>query len=261
MKTSFAKRIIPCLDVKDGRVVKGVNFVSLKDAGDPVAVAASYNEAGADEICFLDISATNEGRKTTANVVYSVAKQLFIPLSVGGGIRELDDIWRLLDAGCDKVSLNSAAISNPRLIEQAATRFGSQCVVVAIDVKKEAGELSNSNLTQRYKVFTHGGTKGTELDALEWARRVCELGAGEILLTSMDADGTKEGYDLALTKLTASLPIPVIASGGAGRMEHFLEAFNAGADAALAASVFHFKQIEILRLKQFLADNGVCVRI
>ncbi|WP_279061020.1 imidazole glycerol phosphate synthase subunit HisF [Campylobacter lanienae] len=251
---NFAKRIIPCLDVNNGRVVKGVNFVGLKDAGDPIEVAKRYNDEGADELCFLDITASSDGRDTIVHVVKEVAKQLFIPLTVGGGIRKIDDISKLLNVGCDKVSLNSSAVDNPNLIYEAAKKFGSQCVVVAIDVKK------NSNGS--YNVFVHGGRKDTGLDAIEWAKKVYELGAGEILLTSMDADGTKNGYDLAITSAISNLvEIPVIASGGAGTMEHILEAFKNGADAALAASIFHYKEIEISKLKEFLKANQIGVRI
>lgn len=250
----FAKRIIPCLDIKNGRVVKGTNFIELKDAGDPVEVATRYNEEGADELCFLDITASFEERKTILDIVENVAKELFIPLTVGGGIASLDDISRLLNAGCDKISLNSAAIKNPKLITQAAAKFGSQCVVVAIDVKASANE--------KYNVFIHGGRTDTGLDACKWAQMVANLGAGEILLTSMDADGTKAGFDLKITKkISQMLKIPVIASGGAGKMEHILDAFKNGADAALAASIFHYKQIKIKDLKNYLSQNGVSVRL
>ena len=251
---NFAKRIIPCLDVNNGRVVKGVNFIGLRDAGDPIEVAKRYNDEGADELCFLDITASSDGRDTIVHVVEEVAKQLFIPLTVGGGIKKLDDISKLLNVGCDKVSLNSSAVDNPNLIYEAAKKFGSQCVIVAIDVKK------NSN--GGYNVFVHGGRKDTGLDAILWAKKVYELGAGEILLTSMDADGTKNGYDLAITSAISNLvEIPVIASGGAGTMEHILEAFKSGADAALAASIFHYKEIEISKLKEFLKANQIGVRI
>ena len=251
---NFAKRIIPCLDVNNGRVVKGVNFISLRDAGDPIEVAKRYNDEGADELCFLDITASSDGRDTIVHVVEEVAKQLFIPLTVGGGIRKLDDISKLLNVGCDKVSLNSSAVDNPNLIYEAAKKFGSQCVIVAIDVKK------NSN--GGYNVFVHGGRKDTGLDAISWAKKVYELGAGEILLTSMDADGTKNGYDLAITSAISNLvEIPVIASGGAGTMEHILEAFKSGADAALTASIFHYKEIKISKLKEFLKANQIGVRI
>ncbi|ARR03135.1 MULTISPECIES: imidazole glycerol phosphate synthase subunit HisF [Campylobacter] len=251
---NFAKRIIPCLDVNNGRVVKGVNFVGLKDAGDPIEVAKRYNDEGADELCFLDITASSDGRDTIVHVVEEVAKQLFIPLTVGGGIRKIDDISRLLNVGCDKVSLNSSAVDNPNLIYEAANKFGSQCIVVAIDVKK--------NDKGSYNVFVHGGRKDTGLDAIQWAKKVYDLGAGEILLTSMDSDGTKAGYDLNITSaISNSVQIPVIASGGAGTMQHILQAFQNGADAALAASIFHYKEIEILKLKEFLRDNGIGVRI
>ena len=251
---NFAKRIIPCLDVNNGRVVKGVNFVGLKDAGDPIEVAKRYNDEGADELCFLDITASSDGRDTIVHVVEEVAKQLFIPLTVGGGIRKIDDISRLLNIGCDKVSLNSSAVDNPNLIYEAANKFGSQCIVVAIDVKK--------NDKGSYNVFVHGGRKDTGLDAIQWAKRVYDLGAGEILLTSMDSDGTKAGYDLNITSaISNSVQIPVIASGGAGTMQHILQAFQNGADAALAASIFHYKEIEIMKLKEFLKDNGIGVRI
>lgn len=251
---NFAKRIIPCLDVNNGRVVKGVNFVGLKDAGDPIEVAKRYNDEGADELCFLDITASSDGRDTIVHVVEEVAKQLFIPLTVGGGIRKIDDISRLLNVGCDKVSLNSSAVDNPNLIYEAANKFGSQCIVVAIDVKK--------NDKGSYNVFVHGGRKDTGLDAIQWAKRVYDLGAGEILLTSMDSDGTKAGYDLTITSaISNSVQIPVIASGGAGTMQHILQAFQNGADAALAASIFHYKEIEIMKLKEFLKDNGIGVRI
>ncbi len=246
---SFAKRIIPCLDVKDGRVVKGVNFVGLKDAGDPVEVAKRYNNEGADEITFLDITASHENRDTIVDIVKDVAKEVFIPLTVGGGIRKLDDIYKLLNVGCDKVSINSSAIATPNLINNGAKRFGSQCIVVAIDVKKvEDGS---------YHVFVKGGREDTGLDALEWAKEVYDRGAGEILLTSMDADGTKAGFELNITKQVSSLvDIPVIASGGAGTMEHMKEAFDHGAQAALAASIFHFREIDIMDLKHYLNDNG-----
>ena len=251
---NFAKRIIPCLDVNNGRVVKGVNFVGLKDAGDPIEVAKRYNDEGADELCFLDITASSDGRDTIVHVVEEVAKQLFIPLTVGGGIRKIDDISKLLNVGCDKVSLNSSAVDNPNLIYEAANKFGSQCIVVAIDVKK--------NDKGSYNVFIHGGRKDTGLDAIQWAKKVYDLGAGEILLTSMDSDGTKAGYDLNITSaISNSVQIPVIASGGAGTMEHILQAFKNGADAALAASIFHYKEIEIMKLKEFLKDNGIGVRI
>jgi cyclase len=251
----FAKRIIPCLDVNAGRVVKGVNFVNLRDAGDPVEVARRYNEEGADEITFLDITATHEGRDTIVEVVRQVAREVFIPLTVGGGIRELDDIYRLLDAGCDKVSINSAAIRRPAFIEEGAKRFGSQCIVVAIDAKR-VGE-------GRWNIFTHGGRKDTGIDAIAWAREAYERGAGELLVTSMDADGTKAGFDNELNRRIGEVaPIPIIASGGAGTMEHIEEAFTVGnADAALAASIFHFREIDIMDLKRYLNSRGIPVRL
>ena len=248
----FAKRIIPCLDVKDGRVVKGVNFVGLVDAGDPVEIAKRYNDEGADELCFLDITASHLGRDTIVDVVERVARELFIPLTVGGGIRTIDDISRLLNVGCDKISLNSAAIKNPNLIDEAANKFGSQCVVVAIDAKKTG---------DGYSVFINGGRLDTGKDALAWAKEVQERGAGEILLTSMDCDGVKNGFELNLTRIFSALDIPVIASGGAGKMEHFKDAFLAGADACLAASIFHFREIEIKALKTYLRNQGIEVRL
>ena len=248
----FAKRIIPCLDVKDGRVVKGVNFVGLVDAGDPVEIAKRYNEEGADELCFLDITASHLERDTIVDVVERVARELFIQLTVGGGIRTIDDISRLLNVGCDKISLNSAAIKNPNLIDEAANKFGSQCVVVAIDAKKTG---------EGYSVFINGGRLDTGKDALSWAREAQERGAGEILLTSMDCDGVKNGFELNLTRIFSALDIPVIASGGAGKMEHFKGAFLAGADACLAASIFHFREIEIKALKRYLREQGIEARL
>lgn len=248
----FAKRIIPCLDVKDGRVVKGVNFVGLVDAGDPVEIAKRYNDEGADELCFLDITASHLERDTIVDVVERVARELFIPLTVGGGIRTIDDISRLLNVGCDKISLNSAAIKNPNLIDEAANKFGSQCVVVAIDAKKTGDS---------YSVFINGGRLDTGKDTLVWAKEAQERGAGEILLTSMDCDGVKNGFELNLTRIFSSLDIPVIASGGAGEMEHFKDAFLAGADACLAASIFHFREIEIKALKTYLRQNDIEVRL
>ena len=248
----FAKRIIPCLDVKDGRVVKGVNFVGLVDAGDPVEIAKRYNEEGADELCFLDITASHLEHDTIVDVVERVARELFIPLTVGGGIRTIDDISRLLNVGCDKISLNSAAIKNPNLIDEAANKFGSQCVVVAIDAKKT---------DEGYSVFINGGRLDTGKDALAWAKEAQERGAGEILLTSMDCDGVKNGFELNLTRIFSTLDIPVIASGGAGKMEHFKDAFLTGADACLAASIFHFREIEIKALKTYLREQGIEVRL
>ena len=241
------------MDVKDGRVVKGVNFVGLRDAGDPVDVAKRYNQEGADEITFLDITATHENRDTIVHIVEEVAKEVFIPLTVGGGIRELNDIYKLLNVGCDKVSINSAAIRRPEFVDEGAKRFGSQCIVVAIDAKK-AGESWN--------VFINGGRIDTGIDAIQWAKEVYNRGAGEILLTSMDKDGTKSGYDLELTsKISDAVEIPVIASGGAGTMEHIKDAFTLGkADAALAASIFHYKEVDIMELKRYLIKNGIPVR-
>jgi len=251
----FAKRIIPCLDVDGGRVVKGVNFVGLRDAGDPVEVARRYNEEGADELTFLDIGASHEGRDTIVDVVKKVAQEVFIPLTVGGGIRKLEDIYALLNVGCDKVSINSAAIKRPAFIEEGAKRFGSQCIVVAIDAKRVGdGE---------WHIFTHGGRNDTGIDALEWAKEAYERGAGELLVTSMDADGTKAGFDNELNRKIGELVnIPVIASGGAGTMEHMKEAFTIGhADAALAASIFHFREIDIMDLKRYLKSENIPVRL
>ena len=249
----FAKRIIPCLDVEGGRVVKGVNFVNLRDAGDPVEVAKRYNQEGADEITFLDIGASYEGRDTIVDVVAKVAREVFIPLTVGGGIRKLDDIYNLLNVGCDKVSINSAGIKNPDFIDEAAKRFGSQCIVVAIDAKR---------VGQSWNIFLNGGRIDTGIDAITWAKEVYNRGAGEILLTSMDADGTKAGFDNELNKaISEVVDIPVIASGGAGSMEHIKDAFEAGADAALAASIFHFREIDIMDLKRYLKENNIPVRI
>lgn len=249
----FAKRIIPCLDVKDGRVVKGVQFLGLRDAGDPVEVAKRYNEEGADEIAFLDIAATHEGRDTMVHIVKEVAKEVFIPLTVGGGIRGLDDIYSLLDVGCDKVSVNSAVIRRPEFVDEGAKRFGSQCIVVAIDAKR---------VGDSWNVFINGGRIDTGKNAIKWAREVYSRGAGEILLTSMDRDGTKSGYDLELTRtIGKEVGIPVIASGGAGTMEHIKEAFLNGADAALAASIFHYREIDIMELKRYLRNEGIAVRI
>jgi imidazoleglycerol phosphate synthase cyclase subunit len=250
----LAKRIIPCLDVRGGRVVKGVNFINIRDAGDPVEIAKAYNESGADELVFLDISATLEDRGTMIDVVRQVARQVFIPFTVGGGIRTLDDIRALLQAGADKVSLNSAAVQNPALITQAAERFGSQCIVVAIDVRK--------NPLGRYEVMIAGGTRYTGLDAIDWATRVEKLGAGEILLTSMDKDGTKTGFDLPITRTIADrVSIPVIASGGAGKLSDFYDGLTSGgADAVLAASLFHFGEISIPTLKTYLGLRGLAIR-
>ena len=252
----FTKRIIPCLDVHGGRVVKGVNFVDLVDAGDPVAIAKAYDEAGADEIVFLDITASSDARETVIDMVREVAKNVFIPFTVGGGIRTVDDFKALLREGADKISVNSAAINRPELISEAAEKFGSQCVVVAIDAKRRADGTG-------WNIYKNGGRVDMGIDAIEWAKKGEELGAGEILLTSMDCDGTKAGYDLELTrKVSESVSIPVIASGGAGGLEHFYDAFTEGkADAALAASLFHFKELEVKEVKQYLREKGVSVRL
>lgn len=253
MSETYAKRIIPCLDVNNGRVVKGVNFVGLQDAGDPVEVAKRYNIEGADELTFLDITATHENRDTIVHIVEQVAKEIFIPLTVGGGIRKLDDIYKLLNVGCDKVSINSSAVKNPDFINESAKRFGSQCIVVAIDVKKT---------NDKWNVYVAGGRIDTGLDAIEWAQEVVSRGAGEILLTSMDADGTKAGFDIDITsKISSLVNVPVIASGGAGKMEHIKDAFLNGADATLAASIFHYKEIDIMDLKRYLKANDISVRI
>lgn len=251
----LAKRIIPCLDVNDGRVVKGVNFVNLIDAGDPVENAKIYDDEKADELVFLDITASYEKRGTMLDVVSRTAEQVFIPLTVGGGIRVVQDIRNLLKAGCDKVSVNTAAVNNPILIQEGADRFGSQCIVVAIDAKRKA---DNSG----WEVYIHGGRTPTGIDVVEWAEKVVKLGAGEILLTSMDCDGTKNGYDLELTrKISDTVSVPVIASGGVGNLQHVLEGFTIGkADAALAASIFHFKEYTIGEAKDYLRKNGVTVR-
>lgn len=251
----FTKRIIPCLDVNNGRVVKGVNFVNLRDAGDPVEIATAYDKAGADEVVFLDITASSDNRGTVVDMVRKVAEKVFIPFTVGGGIRTVEDFKVLLREGADKISINSSAINTPNLIGDAADKFGSQCVVVAIDARRRADGSG-------WNVYKNGGRIDTGLDAVEWAMKVNELGAGEILLTSMDCDGTKAGYDIELTKLIAdNVSIPVIASGGAGTKEHFYDALVDGhADAALAASLFHYKELEIMDLKNYLADRGVSVR-
>lgn len=263
---NLAFRIIPCLDVKNGAVVKGVNFVDLQNVGDPVAIAKAYNDKGADEIVFLDITASSDNRGIIIDMVRSVAKEIFIPFTVGGGVRNLDDIYNLLNAGCDKVSINSAAIKNPRLIEEGAKRFGSQCIVVAIDVKRQSlGETKRDlgdSERDSWSVFINGGRIDTKIDYFDWAKRVENLGAGEILLTSMDTDGTKNGYDLELLKWSAeNVKIPLIASGGAGNIEHIKEAYLCGADAALAASIFHYNEIAIPSLKQYLSAQNIPVRI
>ena len=251
----FTKRIIPCLDVNNGRVVKGVNFVDLKDAGDPVIVGAAYGQAGADELVFLDITASSDARATKLDMVLRVAETVFIPFTVGGGIRTVEDFRQVLREGADKVSVNSAAIANPTLISEAALKFGSQCVVVAIDAKRRPDGGWN--------IYKNGGRVDMGIDAVEWAMKADELGAGEILLTSMDCDGTKDGYDLELTKIISdNVSIPVIASGGAGKLEHFRDAFTeAGADAVLAASLFHYKELEIREVKEYLRDQGISVRL
>lgn len=251
----FTKRIIPCLDVNNGRVVKGINFVNLRDAGDPVEIAAAYDKAGADEVVFLDITASSDNRNTVVDMVRKVAEKVFIPFTVGGGIRTVDDFKALLREGADKISINSSAINTPQLISDAADKFGSQCVVVAIDARRRVDGSG-------WNVYKNGGRIDTGLDVIEWAVKANELGAGEILLTSMDCDGTKDGYDIELTRLIAdNVSVPVIASGGAGTKEHFYEALTDGkADAALAASLFHYKELEIMDLKNYLADKGVSVR-
>lgn len=251
----LAKRIIPCLDVTGGRVVKGVNFVNLIDAGDPVEAAKEYDRQGADELIFLDITASSDNRATMHDMVRRTAEQVFIPLTVGGGIRTVDDIRLMLNSGADKVSLNSAAVKNPDILRAGAERFGNQCIVLAIDARRVKGE-------NRWEVFTHGGRVGTGIDAVEWAVRGVKLGAGEILLTSMDADGTKDGYDCELTKAVAeAVNVPVIASGGAGRLEHLLEVLVKGkADAVLAASIFHFGTFTVPQTKKYLRENGIPVR-
>ena len=252
----FTKRIIPCLDVNNGRVVKGVNFVNLRDAGDPVEIAAAYDKAGADELVFLDITASSDNRRTVVDMVRKVAETVFIPFTVGGGIRTVEDFRMLLREGADKISINSSAIDNPRLISDAADKFGRQCVVVAIDARRRADGKG-------WNIYKHGGRVDVGIDALEWAMEADRLGAGEILLTSMDCDGTRNGYDNELTSLIAShVSVPVIASGGAGNKEHFYDALTkGGADAVLAASLFHYKELEIRDLKEYLSDRGIAVRI
>lgn len=257
--STLCARIIPCLDVNAGRVVKGVNFVNLTDAGDPVEVAKRYNDHGADELTFLDITATAEDRDLILPIIESVASQVFIPLTVGGGVRKVDDIQRLLDAGADKVSINSAAVANPDLVSKATQHHGSQCVVVAIDAKR----VSADGEPDKWRVFTRGGKHDTGLDAVEWAKRMADSGAGEILLTSMDRDGTKSGFDLDLTRAIAdSITIPVIASGGVGNLQHLVDGIKIGhASAVLAASIFHFGEFTIAQAKQFMAEHGINVRI
>jgi cyclase len=258
---ALAKRIIPCLDVDAGRVVKGVQFVDIRDAGDPVEIARRYDQEGADELTFLDITASHEQRETMVHVVEEVAGEVFIPLTVGGGIRELADIRRMLNAGADKVAINTAAVFNPEFVRAAADRFGSQCIVVAIDAKQvDDGSDSGS---PRWEIFTHGGRKPTGIDVIEWARKMVDYGAGEILLTSMDRDGTKNGFDLALTRAVCeAVDVPVIASGGVGNLEHLAEGVLEGeADAVLAASIFHFGEYSISEAKHYMADRGIEVRL
>ncbi|WP_446221235.1 imidazole glycerol phosphate synthase subunit HisF [Moraxella marmotae] len=254
----LAKRLIPCLDVENGRVVKGVNFVDIKDAGDPVEVSKRYNEQGADEITFLDITATSDGRETTYHMVEKIARSIFIPLTVGGGVRKIDDIRNLLNAGADKVGINSAAITNPDLVNDAAARFGSQCVVVSIDAKR----VARADGSIGFEIFTHGGRKATGIDAIEWAVQMTKRGAGELLVTSMDGDGTRQGYDLLLTRTISDLVnIPVIASGGVGNLQHLADGvLKGGADAVLAASIFHFGDYSIAEAKAFMASQGIAIR-
>ncbi|MEH6625576.1 MAG: imidazole glycerol phosphate synthase subunit HisF [Motiliproteus sp.] len=256
---ALAKRIIPCLDVENGRVVKGVQFLNIRDAGDPVEVAKRYDEQGADEITFLDITASHEDRDTMVHTVEAMASQVFIPLTVGGGIRNCEDIRRMLNAGADKVSINTAAIFNPEFVKEAAERFGSQCIVVAIDAKK----VSKEGETDKWEIFTHGGRKPTGLDAVEWAKKMVELGAGEILLTSMDQDGVKKGYDLGVTRaISEAVSVPVIASGGVGNLDHLVDGCIEGkADAVLAASIFHFGEYSILEAKEYMRSKGIEVRL
>ena len=255
---ALAKRIIPCLDVDNGRVVKGVQFVDIRDAGDPVEVAKRYNEQGADEITFLDITATHEGRETTVHTVERIASEVFIPLTVGGGIRTVDDIRTMLNAGADKVGINSAAVFNPEFVKEASSRFGAQCIVVAIDAKQVSGEGE----AKRWEIFTHGGRKPTGIDAVEWAIKMADYGAGEILLTSMDQDGTKNGFDVLLTRaISDAVPIPVIASGGVGNLQHLVDGVNeGGADAVLAASIFHFGEHSVPEAKAYMKNAGIEVR-
>lgn len=252
----LAKRIIPCLDVTRGRVVKGVNFVELRDAGDPVEIARRYDEQGADELTFLDITATSDGRDLILHIIEAVASQVFIPLTVGGGVREVADVQRLLNAGADKVSVNSSAVHNPALVQEASARYGSQCIVVAIDAKKKAAGAG-------WEVFTHGGRQATGLDVVEWARKMQHMGAGELLLTSMDRDGTKSGFDLELTRaVAAAVDVPVIASGGVGTLDHFAAGILEGkADAVLAASVFHYGELSVRQVKEYMATRGIEVRL
>ncbi|MCF7695474.1 MULTISPECIES: imidazole glycerol phosphate synthase subunit HisF [Mycetohabitans] len=255
---ALPKRIIPCLDVTAGRVVKGVNFVELRDAGDPVEIARRYDEQGADELTFLDITATSDGRDLILPIIESVAAQVFIPLTVGGGVRTTEDVRRLLNAGADKVSVNSTAVANPQFVRDVSERYGSQCIVVAIDAK----QVGDSHEVPRWEVFTHGGRKATGLDAVQWARRMAQFGAGEILLTSMDRDGTKSGFDLALTRAVSDVvSVPVIASGGVGSLQHLADGVTDGhADAVLAASIFHYGEYTVGDVKRFMAERGIAVR-
>lgn len=256
---SLAKRIIPCLDVTNGRVVKGVNFVELRDAGDPVEISRRYDEQGADELTFLDITASSDDRDLILHIIEAVAAQVFIPLTVGGGVRQVEDIRRLLNAGADKVSINTSAVLNPQLIADAADHYGSQCIVVAIDAKK----VSTPNEIPRWEVFTHGGRKATGIDAVEWAKKMQTLGAGEILLTSMDRDGTRNGFDIALTRAVSdAISIPVIASGGVGNLDHLVDGILQGhADAVLAASIFHYGEFTVQQAKQYMQQHGIEVRL
>lgn len=256
---SLAKRIIPCLDVTNGRVVKGVNFVELRDAGDPVEISRRYDEQGADELTFLDITASSDNRDLILHIIEDVASQVFIPLTVGGGVRQVDDIRRLLNAGADKVSINTSAVLNPQLVADASYHYGSQCIVVAIDAKK----VSSPEQAPRWEVFTHGGRQSTGMDAIEWAKKVQLLGAGEILLTSMDRDGTRNGFDIALTRAVSdAIDIPVIASGGVGNLDHLVEGILQGhADAVLAASIFHYGEFTVKQAKQYMVQHGIEVRL
>ncbi len=256
---ALAKRIIPCLDCENGRVVKGVQFLDIRDAGDPVEVSKRYCDAGADEITFLDITASHEGRETTVDTVTAIASQVFIPLTVGGGIRTLDDIRTMLNAGADKVAINTAAVNNPKFVREAAQRFGSQCIVVAVDAK----QVSKADEPLKWEIFTHGGRKATGLDAIQWVKRMVEYGAGEILLTSMDRDGTKIGFDLALNKAVSNaVQVPIIASGGVGNLQHLVDGVLEGeADAVLAASIFHFGEYTVGEAKAYMAERGIEVRL
>ncbi len=256
---ALAKRIIPCLDVDNGRVVKGVNFVDIRDAGDPVEVAARYNREGADEITFLDITASSDNRKTTVDMVEAIASEVFIPLTVGGGIRKVEDIRTMLNAGADKVAINTAAIHNPELVKEAAEYYGSQCIVVAIDAKK----VSKEGEPDKWDIFTHGGRNDTGIDAVEWAKKMADYGAGELLVTSMDKDGTKSGFNIPLTKaIVDAVNIPVIASGGVGNLQHLADGvLKAGADAVLAASIFHFNEYTVGEAKEYMSDQGIEMRI